>query len=720
MTSPADSQAPRARGKRGPAASSCDACRRRRIACRRRSGDSNGPCESCEKKGLSCVSGSYGPSRADIVKASGPSTLAGPSSVDSRLADDELAKSLGLELLMLYGDGGSDGRSMALYPLPIFDYASLATRFKTRGGRLSELSRDDQLVCRIIFASAAPHWQSTASATPETRTALSRQLLSAAQESADMLGIWRKPGSTSTKSLLMLQQIMNGGDIASDESLICLSTCVVQIKLLVESAAPKGRSAMLVDGGTAMVWNAGLFDAAASIERKKEPYFSASDYSLMFGYAGKLPSAELLETALFADAWSVTVCALFGLRAYLDVAHRVATLLMGTKSMPQALENEADFEARWRDLDKIYDWGSMAAQLALRGDQGDAFARANLELYCNFAYGPAIAAEFAILQHLEGLDRQGLARAYDLADQISPSLLSTARARFPVRLCRYLRDIRTTDGHNFVAISAGTMISVSRVFAIVRCFLQTSAWDMSLHASPVDKLASLNYLISALDLIAQRYPGTPGLAAVREEAGAERLALVMLTGTSPARLPSDINLLSRPSLGRLNAWTFAHDVSQTAPLLLHQIVDALYKDDPPDAGIDSGTFDQDSFISTEAFASNPWPTADHTLSDLYAGPSALTAEAPGVTVETQALLDLLNDTANPASPSSAFLPTSFPFSAAAAAPPATLDQANEPPFSTAFPSPSFPPAAQNPFGTSTSNGAGNFDWFDAAGDFGAT
>lgn len=74
----------------------------------------------------------YTASRADIVQASGPSTLAGPSSVDSRLADDELAKSLGLELLMLYGDGGSDGRSMALYPLPIFDYASLATRFKTR------------------------------------------------------------------------------------------------------------------------------------------------------------------------------------------------------------------------------------------------------------------------------------------------------------------------------------------------------------------------------------------------------------------------------------------------------------------------------------------------------------------------------------------------------------------------------------------------------------
>lgn len=107
---------------------------------------------------------------------------------------------------------------------------------------------------------------------------------------------------------------------------------------------------------------------------------SASDYSLMFGYAGKLPSAELLEAALSADAWSVTVCALFGLRAYLNVARRIATLLVGTKSMPQALADEADFEARWRDLDALYSWASMAADLALRGDKGDAFARANLEV----------------------------------------------------------------------------------------------------------------------------------------------------------------------------------------------------------------------------------------------------------------------------------------------------------------------------------------------------
>lgn len=128
---------------------------------------------------------------------------------------------------------------------------------------------------------------------------------------------------------------------------------------------------------------------------------------------------------------------------------------------------------------------------------------------------------------------------------------------------------------------------------------------------------------------------------------------------SPRRLLSDINLLSRPSLGRLNAWTFAHDVSQTAPLLLHQIVEALYKDDPPDNGTVSGTFDPDSFISTEAFAATLWPTTDGRLSDLFDAPSELTAEGTGGTDDTQALLNPLIDNANRASSSSALLSPSF-------------------------------------------------------------
>lgn len=51
MNSPADSQTTKPRRKRGPSQKSCDACRRRRIACRGREASVSGTCEHCEKKG---------------------------------------------------------------------------------------------------------------------------------------------------------------------------------------------------------------------------------------------------------------------------------------------------------------------------------------------------------------------------------------------------------------------------------------------------------------------------------------------------------------------------------------------------------------------------------------------------------------------------------------------------------------------------------------------
>ncbi|BGP27147.1 hypothetical protein JCM10295v2_006111 [Rhodotorula toruloides] len=698
----------------------------------------NSPCESCEKRGLTCVFETYTPNHDKLVNASTSSPLAGPSSVANRLTGDELASSLGFELLTLYGDGGADGRSAALYPLPIFDYASIRSRFQQKGGRLAELSKEDQLLCRIIFASAAPHWRSTASAAPETRATLSRQLLTSAQECADVLGIWRKRGSTSTKSLLMLQQAIGGGDVTSDESLLCLSTCVVQITLLVASAAPIGPSAIIMDGGTGMIWNAGLFDAAISIERKKEPYFSAADYSLMFGYAGKLPSADLLADALSADTWSVTVCALFGLRAYLDVARKVATLLMRSKRMPCNLAEATDFDTCWRELDIVYKWACMAAQLALRGDKGDVFARSNIELYCNFACGPAIAAEFAMLQHLEDLASSSPALAYDLPDHRMPSLLDMARLRFPVELCQYLLAVRTTEGHNFVAIFAGRMISVSRILAIIRCFLTTSAWDSSLHAGPDDKLESLDYLATALDIIAQSYPEMPDLDAVREAVAAERLALRMIAGGLHAPSPSRIDVVSRPSLGRLNAWIFAHDVSQTKPLLLQKIVDALYDDTSPESGVHKrhdavGYLRLQRYRAIDALyrgfgptfssgssAPNPRPSTDGTFEYCFKTASTLTAEGGSGTVDTQAVFDLLGSAADPAFASSASPPVDILFIPASTVPYPTLDLADQPLFSFDLPPPSSAPDAQDSYVESTLMGAGNFDWFDGVNGFAAS
>lgn len=47
-----------------------------------------------------------------------------------------------------------------------------------------------------------------------------------------------------------------------------------------------------------------------------------------------------------------------------------------------------------------------------------------------------------MLQHLEDLDKRDAAHVFDLSDYLSQSLLETARQRFPIRLCRYLRAVR--------------------------------------------------------------------------------------------------------------------------------------------------------------------------------------------------------------------------------------------------------------------------------------
>ncbi|BGO94984.1 hypothetical protein NBRC10512v2_006780 [Rhodotorula toruloides] len=721
--------------------------------------------------GLSCAFGGQASGRLAVVKPSTPPLLAGPSRADNRLALEELDSAFGFELLSLYD--GADGRSSALYPLPIWDYSSLRSRFKHAGNRLCELSQEDQLLCRVVFASAMPHWHSTALATPETRAVLARQLLAAAQENADMLGIWRKPDSVSTKSLLLLQQVAGRGEITSVDSLVCLSTCISHIKMLVDAAEPFGPAGVPVEGKTALIWSAGLFDAAIAVERRKEPYFSPSDYALIFSYPGKLAPRDLLVKALQEDAWSITVSALPGVRAYIDIARRVSMLLSRAKRMPRAEAEAAEYKSCWRDLDALYAWASMAAELAIHGGEGDEFGRTNLELYCNFAFGPAIAAEFAMLQHLEDLDKRDAAHVFDLSDYLSQSLLETARQRFPIRLCRYLRAVRTTQGHNFFAVLGGTVISVSRILAITRAFLTTSAWDTTLHDNPQDKLAALDYLATALEAISRTYPEAPDTAEVSEAVRAERLALTMLAGGSSLPPLYKSATAVPPSLGRLNGWTYASEVSALTPLLVHEINETLYdhvmpvssndsnmdvseqsdsaivKASPPwnDFELVSSGSDRASqrsvgpspalqgpslsllsgsewsTVSSEGFASTLWPSADCTFDSSFGAAQASTTSTTGEAGDSQALLDLLSRTASPDVHFTASPPANFLLSATATASPSTLKQANQADgslLSLDSAPPPFALAAQNPYGASSTNGAGDFDWYEAAGDFGAT
>ncbi|PRQ72139.1 hypothetical protein AAT19DRAFT_9478 [Rhodotorula toruloides] len=378
-----------------------------------------------------------------------------------------------------------------------------------------------------------------------------------------------------------------------------------------------------------------------------------------------------------------------------------------------------------------------------------------------------------MLQHLENLDKRYTAHVFDMSDILSQSLLETARQRFPVRLCRYLRAVRTTQGHNFVAILAGTVISVSRILAITRSFLTTSAWDTSLHNDPQDKLLSLDYLATALEAVSRTYPEAPDIAEVSEAVRAERLALAMLAGGSGSTLSYKSATAVPPSLGRLNGWTYASEVSALTPLLVHEINETLYDHVMPPSSNASSTDVSErsdfnivkasppwndfelvssgsegashrtggpspalqgpsssllsgsewSTVSSEGFASTLWPSADCTFDSSFGAAQASTTSEVNETVDAQALLDLLGNTANPDVDVSASSTANFLLSAPTTAPPSTLEQANQADrllLSLDSPPPSFTTTAQDLFDASTSNGAGNFDWFDVAGDFGAT
>jgi hypothetical protein len=99
--------------------------------------------------------------------SSSTSTALVPSGTETRLANDEMSETLGLELLSLYSDSSA---SDPLFPPPVFDSVSLRGRFEavcvhfhpfgcletdgavsSSGRKLSHLSNDDQVRLSLCF-----------------------------------------------------------------------------------------------------------------------------------------------------------------------------------------------------------------------------------------------------------------------------------------------------------------------------------------------------------------------------------------------------------------------------------------------------------------------------------------------------------------------------------------------------------------------------------------
>ncbi|GAA5958711.1 hypothetical protein JCM3765_006013 [Sporobolomyces pararoseus] len=142
-------------GSRGPIATACEACRRRKSKCVRRSraGNSEEPCFACDFE-------------ASIV------------------------------------------------PLVFQDLSALQARFDFVGQRLDKLSPEDQLRCRLIWSAAA---QQVASENSPDET-VAKQTLVQAQTAADSLAIWSKPSFDNCLNLLLLFFVTSGGELTSREA----------------------------------------------------------------------------------------------------------------------------------------------------------------------------------------------------------------------------------------------------------------------------------------------------------------------------------------------------------------------------------------------------------------------------------------------------------------------------------------------------------------------
>ncbi|GAA5837647.1 hypothetical protein JCM11251_002033 [Rhodosporidiobolus azoricus] len=538
---------PAAGGKRrGPAPQSCESCRYRRVKCVRANGPS-APCEQCLKKGIACTAvqlASPAPrsgKRIETAKqlygslphSSSSSTTINdlslvPSGLSARLADMEMSETLGLELLTLYGDAGRSC-CQPLFPPPVLDYIALRDRYRLSGRRFSDMSAEDQLTGRIVFATAARLWSTESAPTPsENRHLLAKQLLVNAQTRADLAAVWRHPSPDNAVSLLLLYQLINRGEISSEEAKPYLAALVGHLRAL-NRTNPELLLGASGSNTSALVWCLMAFDAFAAVERAEEPIVSNREYErLLRPLPIDLPSIAAIRFALSSDPWSLTNYLLVPLGASMDVGRRLARCLDELETRDGAggmtVAREMDLAAIWRRANEVCTWGKEVLEVGEQMQGLDIFTATVLHMYVSLAYGSAVFLQLALVLYLEK------------HPQDKGTFLSQLEKDHPQTVAQYLRSIRVTaTGNNFLTVFTGTAWSVSRLVIFSQSFLKTSAWNPLLHpAGMTDKLSSLYFLHDTLTSVERSYP-SEDLAKVIKSVEAEQASIQVILGSSAAK-----------------------------------------------------------------------------------------------------------------------------------------------------------------------------------------
>ncbi|GAA6036712.1 hypothetical protein JCM8097_003442 [Rhodosporidiobolus ruineniae] len=539
------------RGARGPPAKSCLVCSM--VA------DSS---TSSSSKRTAKQTYSSNTSLALVPSSASSFSILAPTSLETRLADNDMSETLELELLNLYSDAGSSCFD-PLYPPPVLDYIALRSRYEAVGRRLSDLSPSDQLTCRIVFASASR--LSSSSAAFPSHSSRTRQLLTNAQSHADASGLWRQPSADNARALLLMHQLAGQGEISSEEARSYLPALAEQLRTL-RKTDPQVVLGSSGQGATALGWCLAAFDAFAALEKGSLPSLTEPEYHRLLGNVpDELAPVEVICLAAQNDPWTLVNYCLLPLSHFISIARSWAYLFDAADGGLSAAQS-VEFGELWRRAEDLMDY-LVEVENAANGVSNDAFALTLLQLYLNLTYDATIFAQLAALLFLEGV-ATGPARcatANSLLQQHGPLFLKHA--------CRYLRVTRASSNGNWLSVFTGSAWSVSRLATFAKLFKNTSAWDPELHTGgPADKLESLVFLHEALVLVERVYPGDE-IRGMMQAVDAETSALSILLGTpSPSSLPprhpsaspspffggaprtSPLSAAA-PSLTRIAAWT---------------------------------------------------------------------------------------------------------------------------------------------------------------------
>ncbi|GAA6039679.1 hypothetical protein JCM8097_001344 [Rhodosporidiobolus ruineniae] len=464
-----------------------------------------------------------------------PSSSLALSSLETRLADNDMSETFGLELLTLYGDASSSC-SDPIYPPPVLDYIGLRGRYEAAGRRLCDLSSSDQLICRIVFASASRLHPSSSTPDSHSHSQLARQLVANAASHADTANIWRQPSRENAMALLLLYQLMTAGELGNDDAKPYMAALIEQLRTLhrTEPEALVGKSGDV----TGLVWTAWMMHTFAALERREAPDLTNREFILFLGnkpeglprevsrpylldhFGGGTPPKSEVLTALKHDPWELLGYESLWLAVYSGIGRRVASPLSDLRTSSLTAADVVELGEIWGEADELVDYLDEI-MLGAESIEADPFALTVFHLYTELAYGGTVFAALALILAL-----QDPALSSSIPGAI-PTLLQQYLPRFLRSACQYLRRFRNPNT-SFLAVYTGSAWSVSRLVAFTQLIRSTSPWAADLHpGGPADKLETLSYLQSTLTSVGRAYPNEK-LEAVLQAVEAEQRALALL------------------------------------------------------------------------------------------------------------------------------------------------------------------------------------------------